>query len=119
MDRQEPDGVGALLLRDGLDLTRSRRVLLADEADEALDVGPSQLLIGPRKPRQLADVRVAASAVPLCEHGQVVVVLRDDRLDEPLQADRRGERGETVVALAKGAEEPLVALRYALRDPLL
>ena len=43
MDRQEPDYVSALLLRDRLELARADRLLLGDEPDEALDVGTAQL----------------------------------------------------------------------------
>ena len=41
VDRQEPDGVRALLLGDRLQLARPERLLLADEAHEALHVRPS------------------------------------------------------------------------------
>ena len=115
MDREQADRVGVLLLRDRLQLARADRVLLADEADEALDVTAAQLLVRAREPRELAHVRVAAPAVPLREHGEVVVVLGDDLLAEPLERERAERRGEPLVALAEGAEEPRVALGELLR----
>ena len=45
VDGQEPNHVGVLLLGDGLELLRSGLVLLAHEADEALDIGSAQLLV--------------------------------------------------------------------------
>ena len=89
MDREQPHGVGALLLGDRLELARADRLLLGDEADEALDVGAAQLLVRAREPRELAHVRVAAAAVPLREHGEVVVVLADDALAQPLEREPR------------------------------
>ena len=58
---------------------RADRVLLGDEADEALDVGPAQLLVRASETRELAQVRVAALPVAAREYGQVVVVLDEDR----------------------------------------
>ena len=81
-----------------------------DEADEALDVGAAQLLVRAREPRELAQVRVAAPAVPLREDGEVVVVVGDDPLAEPLEREARRRVGEPVVALPERAEEPRVAL---------
>src|SRR5207248_3899532 len=67
VDRQEPDRVGSFLLRDRLELTRPQRLLLADETHEALDVRAAQLLVGTGEPRELAQVGVAARAVPARE----------------------------------------------------
>ena len=89
MDREEADRVRALLLRDRLGLARAGGVLVADEADEALDVGPAQLLVGAGEARELAQVRVAAAAVPLREDGEVVVVVGDDPLAELLEREPR------------------------------
>ena len=88
VDRQQPDGPRSLLLRDRLELLDAGGVLLEHEAHEALDVGPAQLLERTGEPRQLAQVRVPAAPVPLGEHGEVVVVLDEDLLAEPLQPDR-------------------------------
>ena len=88
MDREQPDRVGPLLLRDRLQLARADRLLVADEADEALDVAAAQLLVRAREPRELAQVRVAAAAVPARQHGEVVVVRGDDLLAEPLERNR-------------------------------
>ena len=89
------------------------------EADEALDVGAAQLLVEPGEPRELAQVRVAAAPVPLGEHGEVVVVLDDDLLAQPLEPDRARERGQPVVALPERLQQPRVALGRALGQPLL
>ena len=91
MDRQQADGAGALLLRDGLELVRADGLLVGDEADEPLNVGTAQLLVRAREPRQLAEVRVPAPPVPAREDGKVVVVLCDDPLAEALE--RRTHRG--------------------------
>src|SRR5207237_3742967 len=77
VDRQQAYRVCALLLRDRLELSRSDRFLLANEADEALDVRAAELLVRAREPHQLAEVRVAAASVPLRENGEVVVVIGD------------------------------------------
>ena len=82
MDREQPDGIPTLLLRDGLALASAGGLLIGDEAEETLDVRAPQLLVGACEPRQLAQVRIAAAAVPARENGQVVVVLRDDPLTE-------------------------------------
>ncbi len=108
MDRQQADGVGALLLRNRLELLGTHRLLVAHEAEEALDVPAAQLLVRARQPRELAQVRVPAPAVPVCEHREVVVVLDEDLLAETLerQAGRGGR--EPVVSLLEGAQQPLV-----------
>src|SRR5205823_5361568 len=62
------------------------------------------------EPRELAQVRVAAPPVPLREHGEVVIVLADDLLAEPLQRQRRRLRGEALVALQERLEEARVSL---------
>ena len=87
MDRQQPDRVGALLLGDGLELRRADGLLVADEPDEALDVGAAQLLVGAREAHQLAQVRVPPLAVPAGEHGEVVVVRRDDLFAQALETE--------------------------------
>ena len=109
----------AFLLRDRLELLDAGGVLLGDEADEALDVGAAQLLVRAREPRELAQVRVAAAAVPLGEHGEVVVVLDDDLLAEPLEPDGAGDRREPVVALPERLDQPPVALGQPVGQPLL
>ncbi|TMK75715.1 MAG: hypothetical protein E6G45_13260, partial [Actinobacteria bacterium] len=92
-------------------------LLVADEANEALDVGTPQLFVGPRKPRELAEIRVPAAAVPLRENGEVVVVLRDDSFAETLERQARRQRGEPVVPLPERAQKLRVALRNRLRNP--
>ena len=110
VDRQQADGVPTLLLGDGVPLDGAHRLLLADEADEALDVGPAQLLVGTGEPRELAQVRVATAPVPLREHGEVVVVVGDDPLAQALEREARGRLRQPVVALPERAQEPRVAL---------
>ena len=111
VDREQPDDIGALLLGNRLELGGANGALLADEAHEALDVGAAKLLVRAGEPRQLAQVRVAATPVPLREHGQVVVVVGDNAFAEPLEREPRGETRQTVVALLERAEEPGVAIR--------
>ena len=119
VDREQPDDIGALLLGNRLELGRADGALLADEAHEALDVGPAQLLVRAGEPRQLAQVRVAAPPVPLREHREVVVVVGDDALAEPLEREPRSETGQTVVALLERAEELGVAIREPRRQRAL
>src|SRR5436190_12302363 len=59
VNREQAHCVGALLLRDRITLGRADRVLLADEADEALDVGAAELLVGAREAGELTEVCVA------------------------------------------------------------
>ena len=119
VDRQEADHVRSLLLGRGLELGGSDRVLLGDEADEALDVRAAQLLVRACEPPELAQVRVPAAAVPLREHREVVVVLADDLLAEPLERQRGRLAGEPVVPLLERLEEPRVACGQARRQLLL
>ncbi len=86
MDRQQADGVCALLLGDRLELRCTDRLLIADHVDEPGDVRAAQLLVRAREPHQLAQVRVAALAVPAREHREVVVVRGDDLFAESLEA---------------------------------
>ncbi len=57
MDRQQADGASTLLDRDGLELLRAERVLLADEPYEAREVRTSDRLVVAREAPQLAEVR--------------------------------------------------------------
>ena len=61
---RKPHGVGVLFLRDGLELAGADRLLLAHEADEALDVPAPQLLVRACQPGELAHVRVAGGGRP-------------------------------------------------------
>ena len=119
VDRQQAHDIGALLLGDGFQLARAHVVLVADEADEALDVGATQLLERARQPPELAQVRVAAATIPPGQHRQVVVVRGDDLLAEPLQRERRQQRDQALVALAEGEEEVALALRRGRRGAAL
>ena len=114
VDREQAHGVRALLLGDRLELLRAERLLLADEADEAREVAPADRLVLAREPAELAQVREPPRAVPAREHGEVVVVLGEDLLAEALEPDARRRRDEPLVALAEGAQQPLVLGR---RDP--
>ena len=110
VDRQQPDGVRALLLRDGVALRRADRVLLGDEADEALDVGPAQLLERAREAGELAEVGVATLPVAPREDGEVVVVLDEDALAEQLQGEPRRALDEPLVPLQERAHEATVVV---------
>ena len=108
VDRQQPDRVGALLL------ARPPRAAPAPSAswsrmkrDEALDVAAAQLLVGAREPHQLAQVRVAALAVP-ARRGRRgrSRARRDDLLAEPLEREARRRRDEPLVALLERADQP-------------
>ena len=93
VDREQPDGPASLLLGDGLELPRAERVLLADEADEAGDVGTTDRLVVASQAPELAEVREPAGPVPAREHGEVVVVLGDDPLAQRLEPEAgRGAR---------------------------
>ena len=116
MDRQESNRSAPLLLCDSLEFPRAQRILVADEADESLDVGAPHCLVVPRESSELADVREAAGAVPAREHGQVVVVLRDDALAELLEPDPRSRAHEAFVPLEEGPKQALVALGEVLRE---
>ena len=111
MDREQPHRVGALLLGDSVPLDRADGVLLVDEADEALDVRAAQLLVRAGEPGELAQVRVAAPAVRMRQHGQVVVVVGDDPLAEPLEREPSRRLDEPVEALPERPQELRVALR--------
>ena len=65
MDGEQPHRVGALFLGRRLLGRGSGGAEVGDEANEALDVGPAQLLERARHPRQLAHVGVALTPVPL------------------------------------------------------
>ena len=119
VDREQPDDIGALLLGNRFELGGADDALLANEAHEALDVGPAQLLVRARQPRQLAQVRVAAPPVPLREHREVVVVVGDHALAETLEGEPRSETCQAVVALLERAEELGVAIREARRQRAL
>ena len=54
MDGQQADRVSALLLGDRVRLLRAERLLTLDEADEAFEVGPAQLLVRPGEAGELA-----------------------------------------------------------------
>ena len=114
VDRQQPHRVGSLLLRDRVALGGADGLLLPDEADEALDIRAAQLLVGAGEARELAEVRVAAPAVPLREDGQVVVVVGDDPLAEPLEREARRGGGEPLVTLPERLKQACVARG---RDP--
>ena len=102
---QEPHRIAALFLRDSLALARAGGLLVGDEAEEAFDVGTAELLVGARKPRELAEVRVAAAAVPPGEDREVVVVLGDDPLAEAFETRIGRGPHQPVVPLAEGLEE--------------
>src|SRR5918993_5588750 len=80
VDRQQANGVRALLLRDRVRLLRADRLLAGDEPHEALEVGAAELLVRSGEARQLAEIRIAPLPVVPGENREVVVVLGDDPL---------------------------------------
>ena len=119
MDGEEPDGVGVLLLGHGLELARAHRLLIADEADEALDVAAAQVLVGAGEARELAHVGVAPPPVPLGEHGEVVVMVGDDPLAELLERKPGRGAGEPLEALEECPAKPQVLGREVAGKPAL
>src|SRR5262249_44791352 len=114
MDGQEPNRPSTFLLRHRLELLRSERILLADEAHEAGDVRAANGLVVAREPPELAEVRIAATTVPASEDREVVVVLRHDALAQRFQADAGRGADEALVALEESPQKSLVALREVL-----
>jgi hypothetical protein len=119
VDREQPHGVGVLLLGHRLQLPRAHRLLLAHEADEALDVATAQLLVRAREPRKLAHVGVAPAPVPLGEDREVVVVVADDALAELLQGEAVRGTCESLVTLQEGAAQAPVLVRQVGRKAAL
>ena len=115
VDREQADGVAALLLSHGLELACAQRLLVAHEGDEPFDVGAAQLLVGTGEAGQLAEVGVPAPAVPAREDREVVVVLGEDALAQALQRESRQRGRQAVVALAERAQELDVASRQPFR----
>ena len=109
MDGEQPHGTAALLLGDGFELLRAERVLVAHEADEALDVRSADRLVLAREPPELAEVREATAPVPAREHGEVVVVLAERSARTSLEPDPGGRAHEALVALEERAQQALVA----------
>ena len=104
-----------LLGRRRLTLARGQRRLLGAEADESLQVGAAQRLVVTGQPPQLDDVGVAPVAVGQGQAGQVVVVLGDDQLDQPLQADVSRAGDQPREALGERRRQPLLDDRQPLR----
>ena len=121
MNREQPHRVRPLLLGNRLELARADRFLLGDEPDEAFDIWPAQLLVGARKPRELAHVRVPSATVPLCEHREVIVVLAHDLLAQPFERQARHRVDEAVEALPERAQQACVPAvergRQRMLDP--
>ena len=116
VDRQQANRVASLLLGDGLELARADRLLVADEPHEPFDIRPAELFVRPREPGELAEIRVTAPAVPTREHGQVVVVLREDPLAQALEREARERSGQPFVPLAERAQQLSVALGERLGE---
>ena len=77
-----------LLLREGrLGSCDARSASVPTKREEAGEVGSAQRLVVAREADQLAHVRVAAASVGLRQAGEVVVVLRDDALEQFRDAD--------------------------------
>ena len=110
VDREQPDGICALLLGHRVALWRADCVLLGHEADEPLDVGSSELLEGAGETSELAQVGVAALPVSACEDGEVVVVLDEDPLAEQLEREPGRALDEPLVALQECPHEAAVVV---------
>ena len=119
VDREQADGVRALLLGHRIRLLRPDRLLALDEADEALEVRAAELLVGAREPRELPEVGVPAPAVGEREDREVVVVLGQDALAQELERRVRGHVEESLVSLPEGEQEPAVVLRQVCREGTL
>ena len=89
--------------------------LLVAEADEPLEVGPAHRLELGREPGELAQVGVAAVAVGHRQAGQVVVVLGDDQLAQPLERDLAGALDQPREPLRERQREPPVGRREPRR----
>ena len=113
--RHEDDRVAALLGDRGLALPRGQRGLLVTEPDEALEVRAAHGLELGREPRELAEVGVAAVAVGHREAGQVVVVLGDDQLAQPLERDLPGPLDQAGESLGERKRQAPVGRRQARR----
>ena len=111
VDREQPHRVGPFLLRHGVALRGARGVLLGDEADEPLEIGPSQLLERPGEPGELPQVRVPPLPVAPREHRKVVVVLDEDPFAEQLERQPRRALDEALVPLEERAHEASIVLR--------
>ena len=115
----DPHGVDLLLGKRRLGLLRGELGERADEREEAREVGPAQGLVVARDPHELAHVRVAPAPVGLREAGEVVVVLRDDPLEQVGDADLPRGLDEPVEALPERPHQPRVVLREPVRQPVL
>ena len=115
MDRHQQHGIAALVGDRRLTLPCGQVGLLLEEPDEALQVGPAQLLVLASEPDQLAHVGQPPVAVLSRQQGQVEVVLDHDRLAQPLQAEAGQPLHQPVVAQLEGLPEPVVALGQRLR----
>src|SRR4029450_1750822 len=76
-------------------------------------------LVGAREARELPQVGVAATAVPVREDSEVVVVFGDDALAEQLQRQLRGRVDEAVEPLPEGTQQTSVTLGELRRQRLL
>ena len=103
VDGEKADRVRALLLGERLDLLGAERLLVVHEADERREIGAADCLVLPREPPNLPQVREPARTVPAREDRQVVVVLREDLLAEPLEPCARRHTNEPLVALEERA----------------
>ena len=108
VDREQADRVGPLLLGERLELLRAERLLVLDEAHEGGEVGAADGLVLPREAPELPQVREPARSVPARENREVVVVLGEDLLAQPLEPGARGQSDEALVALEECAQQLLL-----------
>ena len=92
MDREQAHGVRSLLLGERLELLRPQRLLVLDEADEGGEIGAADRLVFAREPPELAQVREPTGTIRAREDREVVVVLREDLLADPLEPARDDTR---------------------------
>ena len=115
VDRHQQHRVAALVRDRRLALARRQVGLLLEEAHESLQVGAAQLLVLACQPNQLAHVGQAAIAVLPRQQRQIEVMLGDDRLAQPLQAQPGQSLHQPVVAQLEGLTEAVVVLGQRLR----
>ena len=116
VDREQAHGVRSLLLGERLELLRPERLLVLDEADEGGEIGAADRLVFAREPPELAQVREPTGTVPAREDREVVVVLREDLLADPLEPRARRHTDEPLVPLAERAQKLLLLDRDPFRE---
>ena len=115
----DPYGVDLLLGEHGLGLLCGKLGERVDERQEAREVRAAQRLVVARQAHELAHVRVAPAPIALREAREVVVVLRDDPLEQIGDPDSLRCLDEPVEALPEGLHQPRVVVGQPIREPVL